>query len=88
MPTLWPDEASITLVYAAISHARPGGVWRRPAAVEAPGQVAASSNEVTLSYSCCWEHTKIGFNSGFGITIICTGAALGASGYWHTAASF
>ena len=28
--------------------------------------------QVALNFSCCWEHDKIGLNSGFGIHIICT----------------
>ena len=35
------------------------------------GQIIASSSEVALDSSDCWTYTKIGLNSGFGITIIC-----------------
>ena len=37
------------------------------------GQIMAKSNEVTLNTSHCWEYTKMGFNSGFGIIVICLG---------------
>ena len=35
------------------------------------GQSIASSNELTLNSSFCWEYTQTGLNSGFGARIIC-----------------
>ena len=34
------------------------------------GQTIASSNGVTRHTSYCWEYTKMGLNSGFGIIAI------------------
>ena len=31
----------------------------------------ANSNEVTLNSDCCWEYTRTGLNSGFGMKDFC-----------------
>ena len=41
----------------------------------AAGQITASSNEVTLNYSYCWEDPKTGPHSGLGIFVICPAAS-------------
>ena len=40
------------------------------------GQITEGSNEVTRISSYCWEYTKVGLNSGFGIILICPGRGL------------
>ena len=35
------------------------------------GQTIASQHEGTLNSRCCWDYSKIGLHSIFGITIIC-----------------
>ena len=35
------------------------------------GDVLASSEELTLSSSYCWEDTKTGLRKGFGIIVTC-----------------
>ena len=37
-------------------------------------QTRASSHEVTVKACGCWEYTKIGLSSGFGIFVICPDA--------------
>ena len=45
-------------------------------------QIIASSSEVTRNSSYCWEYTKIGLKSGFGIIVICPVKQMLSSNLW------